>query len=188
MRRQVVAGQWLDPHRRFFMQWAIRIVARAFRIVLETDHVPRPHLNSRMIALALLGVLALVSGVQGCTSPTAPPKAPGGGHVLALSYSMFANQVEPVLVRQGCDATGDCHGGGIRGALQLSPPTAKNPQYDYNQVILEVYPTERDNSLILTKPLALAAGGVPHSYKPFASVADTDYIAIRSWIDAGVLQ
>ena len=148
----------------------------------------RLHLNSRMIALALLGVLALVSGVQGCRSPSELPTAPGGGHVLVLSYSMFLSQVEPVLVRQGCDATGDCHGGGIRGALQLSPPTAKNPQYDFNQVILEVYPTDRDHSLILTKPLALSAGGVPHSYKPFASVADTDYLAIRGWIDAGVLQ
>jgi hypothetical protein len=141
-----------------------------------------------MIALALLGVLSLVSVIQGCTSPTAPPAAPGGGHTLVLSYSLFLNKVEPVLVRQGCDATGDCHGGGIRGALQLSPPSAKDPQFDFNQVILEVYPTDRDNSLILTKPLALSAGGVPHSYKPFASVADTDYIAIRSWIDAGVLQ
>jgi hypothetical protein len=141
-----------------------------------------------MIALALLGVLALVSVIQGCTSPTAPPIPPGGGHTLVLSYSTFVSKVEPVLVRQGCDATGDCHGGGIRGTLQLSPPGAVDPQFDFNQVILEVYPTNRDNSLILTKPLALSAGGVPHSYKPFASVADTDYIAIRSWIDAGVLQ
>ena len=150
--------------------------------------MPRLDLNSRMIALALLGALALLSGVQGCMSPTEPPTPPGGGHVLVLSYPMFVSRVEPVLVRQGCDATGDCHGGGIRGALQLSPPTAKDPQYDFNQVILEVYPTDRDRSLILTKPLALAAGGVPHSFKPFASVADTDYLAIRGWVDAGVLQ
>jgi hypothetical protein len=133
-------------------------------------------------------VLTVLSFAEGCKSPTEPPAAPSGGHVLVLSYSTFASQVEPVLMRQGCDATGDCHGGGIRGTLQLSPPGAKDTQFDFNQVILEVYPTERDSSLILTKPLALSAGGVPHSYKPFASVADTDYQAIHGWIMAGVLQ
>jgi hypothetical protein len=152
------------------------------------DHVPGVHLHPRAIAFALIGALLLACVAQGCKSPTDALMAPSGGHVLKLSYSLFASQVEPVLVRQGCDATGDCHGGGIRGTLQLSPPTAKDPMYDYNQCILEVYPMARDSSLLLTKPLALAAGGVPHSYKPFASTADTDYVKIRGWIDAGVLQ
>lgn len=145
-------------------------------------------IRSHWVALALLGVMALSWALEGCKSPTDALMAPGGGHVLQLSYPMFLSQVEPVIVREGCDATGDCHGGGIRGTLQLSPPTAKNPMYDYNQCILEVYATARDSSLLLTKPLALSAGGVPHSYKPWASTADTNYIAVRGWIQAGVLQ
>ena len=113
---------------------------------------------------------------------------PSGGQALVLDYATFASTVEPVLVKQGCDATGDCHGGGIRGTLQLSPPGAKDAQFDFNQVILEVYPTARDSSLILRKPLALTAGGLPHAFKPFASVSDPDYQAIHAWIMAGVLQ
>ena len=150
--------------------------------------MPGPLVKTRLIAVSLLAALALWSAVQGCTTPTDKITAPSGGHVLVLSYPMFVSQVEPVLVRQGCDATGDCHGGGIRGTLQLSPPGAKDPQFDFNQCALEVYATERDSSLILRKPLAISAGGLPHSYKPFASVADTDYQAIRGWIMAGVLQ
>jgi len=141
-----------------------------------------------LVAAISLGGFALWALAQGCQSPTAPPAAPSGGQVLVLSYPMFVSQVEPRLERLGCDATGDCHGGGIRGTLQLSPPTAKDPAFDFNQCSTEVYPTMRDSSLLLTKPLALAAGGTPHSYKPFASVADTDYQAIRGWILAGVLK
>ncbi len=133
-----------------------------------------------------LGLIALSGAVHGCNSPTAPPPPPGGGQALVLDYNLFALTVEPVLVRQGCDATGDCHGGGIRGTLQLSPPGAKNVRFDFDQVVLEVSPTVPDSSLILTEPLALLAGGTPHGYKPFNSTADPDYQAIRQWILDGV--
>ena len=132
--------------------------------------------------LALSGVLA------GCVSPAAPPQPPGGGQRLVLSFDGFKATVSPVLERNGCDAGGDCHGGGIRGTLQLSPAGAKDLQFDFDQVVLQVYPAARDSSPILTRPLALAAGGIPHPYKPFASIDDTDYITIRQWIHAGVLQ
>ena len=100
---------------------------------------------------------------------------------------MFEQTVSPVLESRGCSATGDCHGGGIRGSFQLSPPTAKNIRFDFDQAILQVSASTRDSSPILTEPLALAAGGTPHSFKPFATAADTDYQAIRSWIMAGVM-
>jgi len=105
-----------------------------------------------------------------------------------LSYPMFAQTVSPALERRGCSATGDCHGGGIRGSFQLSPPTAKDIAFDFDQAILQVSAAHRDSSPILTEPLALSAGGTPHSFKPFASQADTDYQAIRGWIRAGVVQ
>ncbi len=126
----------------------------------------------RRNAAGLAALLALASGLQGCSTPTAPPSPPAGGQQLHLSFDLFAATVEPVLVRHGCDAGGDCHGGGIRGTLRLSPQGAKNVTYDFNQVSLE-------------KPLALAAGGTPHQIKPFATTSDSDYQAILHWIQDG---
>ena len=140
--------------------------------------------NPRRGALAILFGSPLVA--LGCVSPTAPPQPPSGGHTFTPSYEQFVATVEPVLQRHGCDAGGDCHGGGPRGALELSPAGAKNTQFDFEQVSLQVRPAAPDSSPILTKPLALAAGGEPHGVKPFASTSDTDYVAIRAWILTGV--
>lgn len=140
--------------------------------------------------LAQRGAIAILVGspfvALGCASPTAPPPPPGGGLDFTPSYAQFASAVEPVLQRHGCDAAGDCHGGGPRGALELSPPGAKDLAFDFAQISLQVNPATPDSSRILTKPLSLAAGGVPHGVKPFATTADTDYVAIRSWILTGV--
>jgi len=142
----------------------------------------------RSVGLLIL-MLALWAGVHGCaSSPTRPPSPPSGGQVLVLSYADFQSSVSPVLERQGCDAGGDCHGGGIRGTFQLSPATAKDLIFDFDQVALQIYPTERDSSPILTRPLALTAGGTPHPVKPFAATGDSDYMTIRTWIMAGLLQ
>lgn len=135
-----------------------------------------------------LALSALASIVAGCMQPSAPPRPPSGGQRLMLDYDAFVANVEPVLQRRGCDAGGDCHGGGIRGTLELSPSTAKNARFDFDQVVMQVYPTARDSSPVLLRPLALVAGGTPHPAKPFASTDDSDFVAIRTWIRAGVLQ
>jgi len=135
--------------------------------------------------------LALLAGsgiVSSCVSPSAPPPPPGGGQRLVLSFTAFRDSVSPVLERHGCDADGDCHGGGIRGTLELSPASAKNLTFDYDQIVLQVYPTLRDSSPVLTRPLALAAGGSPHPFKPFADTTDPDFATVRRWVDSGVLQ
>ena len=138
---------------------------------------------------AIAFALAALSGVvHGCSTPTQPAPPPAGGRSLDLNYDQFVAQVEPIIVHHGCDAVGDCHGGGIRGSLQLSPPSAKNPRYDFDQVALEVSAYTPDSSLILTKPLALAAGGTAHSVKPFAPTADSEYQVVRGWILAGVVR
>jgi hypothetical protein len=142
-------------------------------------------MSRRTVALGI-ALFATHGAVHGCSAPTAPPPPPGGGEEAQLSFELFEQSVEPVLVRQGCDATGDCHGGGIRGSLQLSPPGAKDVQFDFDQVSLQVSASVPDGSLILTEPLALAAGGTPHGVKPFATTADTDYVSIRAWILDGV--
>jgi hypothetical protein len=136
-----------------------------------------------------LVVAAFGGAVGGCvSSPVAPPPPPSGGHNLSLSYDGFVATVEPALSRRGCDAGGDCHGGGIRGTFELSPQGAKDAHFDFQQCSMQVYPTMRDSSDLLRRPLADDAGGLPHPYKPFASTSDSDYVAIRSWIQAGVLQ
>jgi hypothetical protein len=109
-----------------------------------------------------------------------------------LSFAEFDSLVEPVLQAKGCDsvAGGDCHGGGIQGTFRLSPPGAKSSQYDFNQASLQVSVTSRPSSRILTKPLAIAAGGVPHNggNTYFPSTADSSYQAILKWINDGVAQ
>jgi len=142
----------------------------------------------RSVAPLALALSVLPGVVQGCSSPTAPPPPPGGGQTLVLDFSQFEQTVEPLLVTHGCDATGDCHGGGIRGSLQLSPPGAKDARFDFDQVVLQVSAGTRSASPILTEPLAIDAGGTPHSVKPFASTSDPDYQAILTWIMAGVAQ
>lgn len=149
-----------------------------------TNHGNR---NLRRAATALV-LLTLPAVVHGCTSPSAPTPPPGGGTRVVLDYDAFVANVEPVLHANGCDAEGDCHGGGIRGSLELSPASAKNVRFDFDQVVLQVRPTPRDSSPILTEPLALAAGGTPHGFKPFASTQDTAWQAIRTWVLSGVQQ
>jgi hypothetical protein len=107
--------------------------------------------------------------------------------VLALDWTEFQQSVEPVLIRQGCDATGDCHGGGIRGTFELSPPGAKDVRFDFDQASLQVTIAPRESSAILRMPLAIAAGGAPHPVKPFASTSDPDYQALLKWVQDGVV-
>jgi hypothetical protein len=122
----------------------------------------------------------------GCSSATAPPPPPTGGQETTLSFAVFEQEIEPIIVEHGCDAEGDCHGGGIRGTLELSPPGAKDPRFDFDQVVLQVSVGDPVQSPILTEPLAEAAGGTPHSFKPFATTSDPDYVAIRTWIMSGL--
>lgn len=146
---------------------------------------PHPS-RSRRRAIAVIVLLALPAAAHGCSSPTAPAPPPAGGARLDLDFTAFADSVAPVLARHGCDAEGDCHGGGIRGSLQLSPPGDKDLRFDFDQVVLQVSPTAPLESPILTEPLAAHAGGTPHGVKPFDSTDDPDYRAIRGWIEAGV--
>lgn len=136
-------------------------------------------------AISAVGALAFV--LIACSGPTDPPSPPAGGQTLELDYDLFLGSVLPVLTEHGCNAAGDCHGGGIRGSFELSP-AAVDPRFDFDQATLQVLPSQREASPLLTEPLALAAGGTPHSFKPFATREDPGFVAIRSWIDAGDLR
>jgi hypothetical protein len=105
-----------------------------------------------------------------------------------LDQERFATEVAPVLGRHGCDAGGDCHGGGIRGTLALSPREEKDLLFDFEQVSLQVDGEEPEASPILRKPLAAEAGGGPHSMTAFLTREDPDYRTILAWIEAGVFE
>jgi len=134
-------------------------------------------------ASALLAVL-----FSGCASPIEPPLPPGGGQDYVLDFQEFQQTVDPILTRHGCDAEGDCHGGGIRGTFALSPAGDKAPAFDFAQAGLQVNGIDPSASPLLTKPLALEAGGAPHSFKPFESTSDEDYLLLRQWIEGGEFQ
>jgi hypothetical protein len=151
---------------------------------MDVRNRDRQHLSR--IGIACLLASAAASGLgMGCDSPTDPPSPPSGGNTPVLSYDAFVSTVEPILIRQECDAAGDCHGGGIRGSFELSPPDAKDVRFDFDQTVLQVSAGRAESSPVLTEPLAEAAGGTPHAVKPFASTDDPDYQAILAWIVEG---
>ena len=134
-------------------------------------------------ALGMIGTFAL----SGCATPSEPTPAPEGGNEYVLDYAMYAAEVAPVLEQYGCHAA-ECHGGGIRGTFELSPEMAPDPAFDFDQVALQVNPTDPDASPILRKPLAHEAGGELHQVEPFDSTEHAGYVAIRDWILAGEFQ
>lgn len=135
--------------------------------------------------------LALAAGLFAGCRPADPatPEPPGGGEAWAWDASLFEATVAPVLTARGCD-TVECHGGGIRGTFALSPAGDKDLAFDFAQAGWQADGDAPAASPLLRKPLAVAAGGVPHAGDGdggiFASTADPDYQAILAWIEAGV--
>ncbi len=96
----------------------------------------------------------------------------------------FEANVAPILSSYGCDNL-SCHGGGIRGTYELSPPDAKDVAFDFAQSSQQVRGYDFTGSPLLAKPLADDGGTAPHSYEPFATVEDPAYQTILEWISAG---
>ena len=129
---------------------------------------------------------ALGCVVTGCdrASPN-DPAPPGGGRTYVMSYDVFKSTIDPILSSQGCDNM-NCHGGGIRGTFQLSPPGDKDPGFDFNQACLQVFPPNPASSPLVMKPLAEECGGAAHGGGPyFFSLTDPNYVAILTWIENG---
>lgn len=130
----------------------------------------------------------LLLAVIGCQPPAEAPTPPRGGREFTLNFDEFSARIDPILHRRGCDADGDCHGGGIRGTFRLTREEERDPALDFEEVRLQVWPEHPERSPILVKPLAVAAGGERHSFEPFRTADDPDYRAILEWIDAGVFE
>lgn len=132
-----------------------------------------------MAAFALLGVLACEKA-----SPN-DPDPPGGGQNYVMSYNEFTTTIDPMLSQLGCDNL-NCHGGGIRGTFELSPPNDNDPSFDYEQASLQVFPPNPMESPLVMKPLAAECGGANHAGGSFFfSLDDPDYVAMLTWIENG---
>lgn len=98
----------------------------------------------------------------------------------------FANQVEPVLTKLGCNS-GGCHGkiagqNGFRLSL-----LGFDPELDYMTLVKEsrgrrLFPAAPDQSLFLQK----AAGVVPHGGGKKLDVGSEEYKLLRRWIASGM--
>lgn len=142
--------------------------------------------TSRTHAVAC-AALALFVAACNHASPS-EPDPPSGGRTFVLSYSAFTADVEPVLQGQGCDNL-NCHGGGIRGTFQLSPPDDKDTKFDFDQACMQVTPSDPANSPLAMKPLAEECGGAAHGGGAFFfSLEDTNYVAILHWVESGVFR
>ena len=140
------------------------------------------------LPLGAFSVLFVVSGCAGgATDPTGPDVA-GGGQERVLDFETFRTSVVTVLHERGCSAMGDCHGGGIRGAFELSPAHDRDDVFDFEQSVLQVDDLAPAASPLLRKPLAEAAGGDPHAFVGFDSTDDPGYRAVLDWIEAGELR
>lgn len=169
------------------VQWPGRSLAK--RVSHSRRALLRPVVTARALGAGLL--IAGIVGVMlptGCRGPADVVTPPAGGARFVLPYDTFVLEVEPVLRRQGCGATGDCHGGGIRGTFVLSPAERPDPRQDFEQVRLQVDGYRPEQSPLLLKPLALDAGGTPHGAKAFATTSDPDYQALADWIARGVFE
>jgi hypothetical protein len=151
---------------------------------MKDNRERRTLLRSCAIAFATLGMF-----VAACdhASPS-DPAPPSGGRTYVLAYDSFASSVEPVLSGLGCDNL-NCHGGGIRGTFQLSPPNAKDTHYDFDQACLQVTPADLKTSPLLMKPLAEECGGASHGGGAFFfALDDPNYVALLQWVESGEFQ
>ncbi len=143
-------------------------------------------MRAEILALALFAVAA------GCGPP------PGERPLRLGPLDEFARSVEPVLESR-C-AQGGCHGRPDRPLALYAPGVYRldlarthlaerlsDEEIERNAVrlaaLVEAPPTER--SLALTKPLAVAAGGVHHGGgEVFANESDPDYQRMLGWLRA----
>ncbi len=98
----------------------------------------------------------------------------------------FANDIEPLLSRHGCNA-GGCHGRASgQNGFKMSL-FGFDPAFDYNALVKEargrrIFPAAPDSSLFLAK----ASARVPHGGGKRLDPDSEDYRTIRRWITQGM--
>jgi hypothetical protein len=97
----------------------------------------------------------------------------------------FANDIEPLLTRHGCNA-GGCHGRASgQNGFKLSL-LGFDPAFDHNAIVHEargrrIFPAAPERSLLLTKP----TGQVPHGGGKRFDVGSETYQVLLRWLTQG---
>jgi hypothetical protein len=131
---------------------------------------------------ALFVVLA-AAVAAGCEAERTPPFDPGlpGLQMPPLDQKVFMSEVLPLFDRRGC-ASIHCHGSGTHPFPLTGGAYA---DLDFYRTADQVEFDDPPSSLLLLKPLAEAAGGVPHNAGDiFLDRTDPDYLILARWIGA----
>lgn len=113
-----------------------------------------------------------------------------------LDYDRFMAEIEPLLITKTYASPGPsamtclaCHGDASNVAYSSYPLTAGQSRRNFLETARRVKLDQPDVSLVLLKPLAIAAGGVPHGVvandggKQFSNTTtDQSYRAILEWV------
>lgn len=146
-------------------------------------HPARGELQAACPLFALLVALVAVAGA-GCDGAEPIPLFDPGPHGLEmppLDQKVFMSEVLPLFDRRGCSSI-HCHGSGTHPFPLTGGADAELDLYrTADQVEFE----DPQSSFLLLKPLAEAAGGVPHNAGDiFTDRTDPDYLVLARWIGA----
>ena len=123
------------------------------------------------------------SEIPGGFDPTPVTAAPG----FAANFATFKSTVQPVLSAHGCNEA-NCHGAPQSDFYITCGSDDAQLTFNYSQAHAFVN-NPVDDSQLLRVPLAASAGGRGHTGgDQFASVQDSEFVAIRTWAETvGVL-
>lgn len=105
-----------------------------------------------------------------------------------LDYNRFMRDIEPIITTTtfASPAPGttclSCHGISTHAAYTAYPLVLGQSRDNFTQTVTKVDVADPDTSLLLRKPLALAAGGFSHAGEQFPNTQDTLYGIIQQWI------
>lgn len=113
-----------------------------------------------------------------------------------LDYDRFMSEIEPLLLTETYASPGPtpmtcyaCHGDVNNVAFSTFPLVVGDSRANFTEAARRIKLDQPDTSLLLLKPLAIAAGGVSHGVvandggKQFANTTTDDaYITIANWI------
>src|SRR6476661_7789769 len=139
-------------------------------------------LRTLIPALAVLALFAGASRLLRAADATAAPKVAAPGIDDKVD---FANQIEPLLSRFGCNA-GGCHGKATgQNGFKLSL-FGFDTEFDYEAIVEEargrrIFGSAAENSLLLRK----AAGRVPHGGGKRIEPGTEPYRIFARWIEQG---
>jgi hypothetical protein len=116
-----------------------------------------------------------------------------------LDQTAFETTIQPILDARNCSQSG-CHyrdksdpnSGGPGGSFRIfdctgDSCTAEQLLANHDSAAGMANIANPTTSKLLTKPLALSAGGIQHlGGDIFMSVADPDYVAILGWIQSPI--